>query len=82
MTRDEALDLQILTFDYFDKPIQEPISDEMALIVNKIYDDFESRTCESCRFYTKTNQKNHICNLEHDIWHLDRGCGKWEKKDD
>ena len=47
MTRDEALDLQILTFDYFDKPIQEPISDEMALIVNKIYDDFESRTCES-----------------------------------
>ena len=39
---------------------------------------FQNRTCESCKFYEKTTQKNHICNLNHDIWHLDRGCEQWE----
>ena len=49
-------------------------------IIDRIYNEFEFRTCVNCKFYVNTKQKNHICNLNHDIWHLDRGCEQWEQK--
>ena len=56
--------------------------------IDRICDDFESRTCESCKWYREEyNDKNCIsdtvliCEL-YDISHgKDFGCNKWEKKD-
>ena len=52
-------------------------------IVNKIYDDFESRTCNNCVYYNSMNESSGLCE------HLglpelgvdsDFGCNKWEAK--
>lgn len=65
-----------------DKPSNPSLCDLVAYVKYDIkkLNEYKSRTCESCLFYTKTTQKNHICNLNHDIWHLDRGCEQWETK--
>ena len=59
--------------------ISGELEDQIISLEQEI-EQFKNRTCESCKFYVKTTQKNHICNLNHDIWHLDRGCEQWEAK--
>ena len=49
-------------------------------VIEAIYDDFESRTCENCKWYI-----NRGCGkiIENCIFPLpyNFGCNKWEKKD-
>lgn len=54
-------------------------SDIVKKVINEIYDDFESRTCESCKYHTKDLLCSlGIChfeiNTDPDIF----GCNKWE----
>lgn len=56
-------------------------------IIDEIYDDFESRTCESCRF-----NENDKCGIRHGIFlmsnygvevNLDTFCcNQWETRDE
>lgn len=90
MTREEALDRKKYIVSHRDSSGGEIFGlqafSEFELIehINKIYDDFESRTCSSCKFYG-------------DIWFRDCtiagctklrisvgktfSCNKWESKD-
>ncbi len=49
--------------------------------VNKIYDDFESRTCENCEYFTTPKFKYSVCEkignvtVPHDF-----GCNRFEEK--
>lgn len=56
MTREEAVLLvtncTINSYDY----------DNLKFAVNKIYDDFESRTCENCKYGTKEMSLNSFTN--------------------
>ena len=62
--------------------------------INKIYDDFESRTCESCKHKTKngryqaTNKTIYECKLKVSFGtnptraiKLTDGCNNWEAKE-
>jgi hypothetical protein len=66
-------------------------------IVDKIYDDFESRTCSNCKFceveYIEDATKYLQCINENSLLymtsindindtHKDFGCNQWENKDD
>lgn len=82
--KDIALEAQLKEIERIKKKFNIQ-SDKLRLFTNMYFDLLEDapdepRTCESCKFYVKTTQKNHICNLNHDIWHLDRGCEQWEAK--
>lgn len=84
MTREEAFD-GIYHADTFD------LAQDM---VNKIYDDFESRTCENCKHYEEIIQGIGECSndiyegfsaglvYDYDNMFLpkDFGCNKWESK--
>lgn len=43
-------------------------------LIDKIYDDFESRNCENCNNRIKTEQYNFKCLHDIDMTFLDRGC--------
>ena len=77
----------------------ENMSDKLGLdysetknLIDYIYDDFESRTCESCRYKTidgtwqKTGKPIYKCKLLvsfgnwQDTINLTDGCNKYEKK--
>ena len=50
----------------------------MTTLIDEIYDDFESRTCENCEYY--------INNINHVGCHFDfstncGGCNRFERKD-
>ena len=49
MTREQALSIKILTFDFEENPIEEPLPSEMILVVNSIYDSLGTQTCKSCK---------------------------------
>lgn len=60
-------------------------------IINKIYDDFESRACKNCKYYNGVSYvKKPYCTKHHDSWskgemyEFDMGknfsCYKWEAK--
>ena len=85
MTREEA-----------HRIMRDDLVDELCIVdgryfIDIIYDDFESRTCESC-FFSKRCQMEQswislsISNLEccddWDKWSSQYGCNKWEKKDE
>jgi len=58
--------------------------DVVKSIVNKIYNDFESRICENCKHYNKSYLKEDYCNEQIILpYHHDEkfGCNKWEEKD-
>ena len=83
MTREEALNIKKTYYDEGDIIItdKEVINiKEFNEKINKIYDDFESRTCENCKTYYKTRHKNYKCEHAIDICYLDRGCSLWEFK--
>jgi len=53
-------------------------------IVQTIFDEFESRTCENCK-YIKGKDKTSECvfgYLPDNMYEYDFGCNKWEKRDD
>lgn len=88
MNRDEAQKLM----KSHESDIRTSIeSNTVALILDKIYDDFESKTCERCIFHDKNLMicKNHSLNLMKDGGELlhngmflnvdnDFSCNKWE----
>jgi hypothetical protein len=83
MKREEAIET-VDAVDYFGMSTDHKVELSKAF-VNKIYDDFESRTCESCKYWNRKNparqdgdcdEINHT-NTETD-WNF--GCNKWEEK--
>ena len=62
--------------------------DEVALI-DEIYDDFESRTCENCKYFIdEKGTKLQFCNartvggiIGWNGYGKDFGCNKFERKD-
>ena len=85
MTRDEAIN-GICN-------IRNNISFEISkVVVNKIYDDFESRTCDNCKWFDideSIDPNNHFgwCNNKEsccvsNICTLSFGCNEWESKDE
>jgi hypothetical protein len=58
--------------------------EDVEYIIDKIYDDFESRTCENCKHYINkpiisycNNDNSMAYNLEENLVRSD-GCNKWE----
>jgi len=88
MTREEA-------FSFIHKTLQDKTINYFHLkhiIVNKIYDYFESRTCENCKHYQEHTYHSSIkteatkttiirCQELHINKGKDFGCNKWEKRD-
>ena len=89
MKREEA-HIEIDKLSYFDDGNLLVMAVDTEKLVNKIYDDFESRTCENCLF--KQEREYQCTNLhindkhplkEADYWlhvNKDFGCNKWEAK--
>ena len=86
MTREEALKYR-LGRDFYD---QFEVW-ECDVLVNKIYDDFNSRTCENCKYYERNvplygehegSCLNYIV-VERDFGTViaDFGCNKFVRKD-
>ena len=50
--------------------------------INKIFDHFESRTCEHCKYLDLNKQcwKNKILHQAQGFYGLNFGCNKWEAK--
>ena len=54
--------------------------------ISDIYDDFESRTCENCRYYNSKyeycDNSNSVCN--HLVVDIDKdfGCNKFERREE
>ena len=79
MNREEAIKYSLKleeTLYPFDKK-------SLKMIVNKIYDDFESRTCESCKYISADKNK---CNANNSaiVWldietFSDFGCNQWKR---
>ena len=94
MTREESLDAIEIDYDTegYAVPIESMTSfTDVVNLVSKIYDDFESRTCESCKHnkFKKTTVKDDgffECDLLYmessSWWTTDFGCNKWAFKDD
>jgi len=70
-------------------------TDELEDLIDKIYDDFENRICQSCKFYkveeidsedemrdvmTGCSQFYMETNYAYDFKNF--GCNRWERKDD
>lgn len=54
-------------------------------ILNEVYDDFENRTCESCKYWQYENAEAlaETCrfgNIEHSYQADSFGCNKWGQK--
>ena len=87
MTREYALN----NFEMFigiSEDIEEAQMRDISSFIRKIYDDFESRTCESCRFFLGCGLENCNCENENsmgytypDLTKFD-SCNKWELKND
>lgn len=95
MTREEAIsEARRSTIDdcgwFHDDDIITSEQNSIAL-VNKIYDDFESRTCENCMHNKEQDNFMIFCDCvmcldgSRMMWHSytkDFCCNKWEKKDE
>ena len=55
-------------------------------IIDSIYDDFENRTCENCKYYDSFNESSGMCaNISIQFVNAvdsDFGCNGWESKND
>ncbi len=62
--------------------------DGVEKLIDIIFNDFESRTCENCRHIAKTEYQGTWCGNNDNISILetqipiDCSCNKWERKDD
>ncbi len=61
----------------------EVLSDSNANdVIDEIYDDLESRTCENCKYKMKVENPRGYCKLiSNNIPFKDYGCNKWVVKD-
>ena len=85
MTREKALASVPGNLSYFNDCKPAVAIQECRLWINKIYDDFESRTCESCKYLNKDTGKSYAeCDfldtfigimMEKSFY-----CSEWEKK--
>jgi len=56
--------------------IQEP---QTKILIDKIYNDFESRTCENCYHFIKRHGDCFILPIDINTLPEDFACSKWEK---
>ena len=52
-------------------------------ILNEVYDNFENRTCESCKLFRKSDKACFLSTYNTYIRPVSigfSGCGKWEQK--
>lgn len=82
MTREEAYDIKFV--------VKQSLHEAKMKLINKIYDYFESRTCESCKYNKEVDGfmvfcDNQVCkDLSKMMWHpygIDYSCKYWESKD-
>jgi len=82
MTREEAkgTDLKRLDIKYANGDREFQISSmKVYRLIDEIYDDFEHRTCENCKYYNICSVQEAIDNSRY-IRPLDFGCNKFERK--
>ncbi len=53
---------------------------ECNSILDAVYDDFESRTCENCKHYNNMCEYGITAPLFSEITYKDFGCNKFERK--
>ena len=79
MTREEAKE-DVLGYVHMED------YDSVCEFIDERYDDFESRTCENCKHWNKTNEiaVSFDCNRWHGsvMTSKDFGCNKWEAMND
>ena len=79
MTREQALSIKILTFDFEENPIEEPLPSEMILVVNSIYDSLETQTCKSCKHSYNTEFGLYCGKFKTAVTDIDF-CSRYEKE--
>lgn len=86
MTREEAIsEARRSTIDdcgwFHDDDINTSEQNSIAL-VNKIYDDFESRTCDSCKHsFIRRKGESALCNIYEELMPIGLTlCNQWEQK--
>jgi len=71
MTREEAKELYTPKSTYHMK----------MHFIDKIYDDFESRTCESCKYAEESDTGyEYYCTKHNEYENSYMSCNKWEQK--
>lgn len=62
---------------------------DVQIVINAIYDDFESRTCENCKHlsngYCKPHQRkihSTPITMSQKLWISSAGCNKFERRED
>ncbi len=88
MNREEAkeTDLKRLEVEYTDGTKEFQISSmKVYKLIDKIYDDIESRTCENCKHFIQQHRKHGnycgILSVNKTGFELDNfGCNKFERK--
>ncbi len=50
-------------------------------ILDKVYDDFESGTCENCKWYKNVGESYRVCLLYDIAYGKDFGCNKFKLKE-
>ena len=92
MTREEAVEWVCNTFDE-DFPLSDgDKAESIEALVNRVYNRFESRTCENCKHSVAEDYKededvyscrNDETNLPiEQVFTKDFSCNKWETKDE
>ena len=92
MTREEWIaEIPKSVFTAYELSFEQYANDaceQIDILVNCIIDDFENRTCESCRFFLGCGLENCNCENENsmgytypDLTKFD-SCNKWEPKND
>lgn len=81
MTRDEAKD-----YDY-DLDVDGYYYKDVDKVIDKIFDDFESRKCENCKYgkpilNNRISCENGLLSFSYVALTLDKdfGCNKWKSK--
>ena len=72
MTREKARDAVILAIT----------ADIKLALIDKIYDDFESRVCENCKHHKYIEKSYRMCNKLEIATSSDFGCNRFERRED
>lgn len=92
MTREEAIEKVAPRLSHIQNmPLAKKIK-WIKEFIHHIYDDFENRTCENCKYFNgaSVHSKKRYCTIHHDSWDKGEffefnlgenfGCNKWEDK--
>jgi len=74
MTKEEALKIQYLVCD-------SNLLKESEKLIEQIYDDFESRTCETCKHHEDIGKSYKACTELNINTGIDFSCSLWESKE-